>query len=654
MADEFIFTNNANSTLAVGITPSTTVIQVATGEGTLFPAPVAGERAALTLVDTVLGTLEIVELTTRSGDLMTVVRGAENTLALTFTTGATVSHRMTAGTLDWLKTLSDPILGGFVRLAPAAGTSQVIDSGDVDDIPLTIRGIAAQVANLQEWRNSADLVKVSIAPDGTVVAADLIQALRLRTTQAGSEAVPSVLVGGTVHGFRIFGVRFAVVVNNTDSAIFEDELVTVGALDDLSVVTKRIGDLIYFPIGGGAMDGPLELDYDSPAFDLVDDQAPAFPGFNRIRWINGTQSMRLELRSNAGAHLADLVVVPYAVGGATGYQIYIDGTLAANVAAVGSASPAPTTIITREKGDARYADIAHLSDMGNPHDVIASQVDAVGALGPNVQSQLDALDAQPAGGVQTVFGRIDDVVAADGDYTGALVIYTPTGGLTTTRVQAALDEIIAIVNALPVGGVQTVFGRSGAVSADEADYSGFYILVSAKATKLQAQGGTENSQYMTSLRTGEARQALFHVRDEKPNGVGGGSFNSGDWRTRTLNTEATNQIAGASLASDQFTLPIGTYFCEAVAPVKKVVTSKLRLRNITAGTDQIIGSNTSSPVSSDSGGSVNSLMGQFTITEETVFELQHRSSNSDSNGFGNSAGFGVIEVYAEVAIWKIG
>src|SRR6266516_1340078 len=43
---------------------------------------------------------------------------------------------------------------------------------------------------------------------------------------------------------------------------------------------------------------------------------------------------------------------------------------------------------------------------------------------------------------------------------------------------------------------------------------------------------------------------LFHVRDEKSAGTVGGTFSSGAWRTRTLNTTKTNEIGSASLSSN--------------------------------------------------------------------------------------------------------
>ena len=83
---------------------------------------------------------------------------------------------------------------------------------------------------------------------------------------------------------------------------------------------------------------------------------------------------------------------------------------------------------------------------------------------------------------------------------------------------------------------------------------------------------------------------LLHVRDEKTAGSDGGTLSSGSWQTRTLNTSVTNEIASASLASNQISLPAGTYYIEASAPSLGVDGHKVKLRNVTDSLDIIIGS----------------------------------------------------------------
>lgn len=59
--------------------------------------------------------------------------------------------------------------------------------------------------------------------------------------------------------------------------------------------------------------------------------------------------------------------------------------------------------------------------------------------------------ATVVGGVSSVFTRTGDVVAAAGDYTAAQVTNTPTAPITSTTVQGAIDELGSLVTALQGG-----------------------------------------------------------------------------------------------------------------------------------------------------------------------------------------------------------
>ena len=103
------FTNNAYSTLASGITNSATSITLTTGEGARFPSFSAPDYFLATLIDS-SNNLEIVKCTTRSTDVLTVVRGQESTTARAYATGDRIELRITAGVLDAL--YDDTTVGG--------------------------------------------------------------------------------------------------------------------------------------------------------------------------------------------------------------------------------------------------------------------------------------------------------------------------------------------------------------------------------------------------------------------------------------------------------------------------------------------------------------------------------------------------------------
>ena len=110
-----LFTNNAATTLASGITNVATTLTVASGQGVLFPSPTGGNYSYITLINAAGTVLEIVKLTARSTDTLTITRGQEGTTASAFSTGDKVELRVTAAGM------SDTFANGGVQ-ALAAGT----------------------------------------------------------------------------------------------------------------------------------------------------------------------------------------------------------------------------------------------------------------------------------------------------------------------------------------------------------------------------------------------------------------------------------------------------------------------------------------------------------------------------------------------------
>lgn len=94
------FTNNASATLSSSITNSATSISVTAGQGALFPALTGTDFFYATLVDN-SGNIEIVKVTARSSDSMSVTRGQDNTTARAYSAGDKFELRPTAAALNW-------------------------------------------------------------------------------------------------------------------------------------------------------------------------------------------------------------------------------------------------------------------------------------------------------------------------------------------------------------------------------------------------------------------------------------------------------------------------------------------------------------------------------------------------------------------------
>jgi hypothetical protein len=153
---------------------------------------------------------------------------------------------------------------------------------------------------------------------------------------------------------------------------------------------------------------------------------------------------------------------------------------------------------------------------------------------------------------------------------------------------------------------------------------------------------------------GKFESQLLHVRDEKASDTAGGAASATTYHTRVLNTVVTNEISGASLASNQITLPSGTYFIMSRAPAFMVNVTKSILYNTTDSSNTVIGSSGYADVNGYAYFDC-FIFGRFTIGATKVFEIRHYTDLARANnGLGVETNLaGVIEVYTDVQIWKV-
>ena len=142
--------------------------------------------------------------------------------------------------------------------------------------------------------------------------------------------------------------------------------------------------------------------------------------------------------------------------------------------------------------------------------------------------------------------------------------------------------------------------------------------------------------------------------DEKAVTVDAGTFTSGAWRTRTLNTTRYSRqtTAFSSLSSNQITLQAGTYYINGSAPAFVVTRHQTRFENVTDTSTAITG--TSEYTSSgDTIQTRSFIKGVITIASAKTFEFQHRCQTSrGTDGLGVAADF-TTEVYAEIEIVRL-
>lgn len=123
-----IFKNNASSRLYADVDDLSATIRVVEDDATRFPTPGDDEYFMVTLEDRRTGQMEICKATSRDGPIITVERAQEGTEAQSFLRGATVSNRLTAGTVEafmsyaWDRETADE---RYLRLTGGALTGQL-------------------------------------------------------------------------------------------------------------------------------------------------------------------------------------------------------------------------------------------------------------------------------------------------------------------------------------------------------------------------------------------------------------------------------------------------------------------------------------------------------------------------------------------------
>ena len=122
-------TNNAYGTLSAGIASGDTTITLDGGQGARFPTLGAGDYFYATLVDTA-NNIEVVKVTARSSDSMTVVRGQDNTTAKAYAIGDRFELRPTAALFNDIQTAIDNVdLSSRVAKTGDTMTGDLILSG---------------------------------------------------------------------------------------------------------------------------------------------------------------------------------------------------------------------------------------------------------------------------------------------------------------------------------------------------------------------------------------------------------------------------------------------------------------------------------------------------------------------------------------------
>lgn len=224
--------NLASSTLLSGMAPADTTLIVAAGTGSRFPTLTGGDYFYLTLISAALA-VEVVKVTARSTDTMTVVRAADGTTALTWLAADKVELRVVAGALedaaDWMS-----------QKGQASGLA-TLDAGGKVPVAQIATGGANGIAVLDASAKIATALLYVGGTDGLV--------------QLVSSKVPmSLLPTGGANGISLLDASSKVPM----SALYAGVASGLATLDAGGVIPSgQLPPLNYVPLAGGTMTGAL-------------------------------------------------------------------------------------------------------------------------------------------------------------------------------------------------------------------------------------------------------------------------------------------------------------------------------------------------------------------------------------------------------------
>jgi hypothetical protein len=239
------------------------------------------------------------------------------------------------------------------------------------------------------------------------------------------------------------------------------------------------------------------------------------------------------------------------------------------------------------------------------------------------------LDTSSSAGID-VLGLLNDFVASSSTVTGTIrlqKIGDPSKWLTFNV--TGMTQMTGYVNV-------SVVNRGGSAANPFSDTDPVMLF-------FQRTGDKGDTGSAGSLVTG-----IMHVNDTKAAGTSNGSPLNGT-NVRTLNTVARNTIgAGASLASNQVTLPAGTYRVEGNAPAYGVGSHRAYLYNVTTPAVLVLGSS-----EGDNGSQSRSwVRSEFVLSASATLELRHWVG-STSGSLGNPTSSGFSEIYSELFFEKL-
>jgi len=333
-----LFANNAKSTLAGPISNVATTLSLASGTGALFPNPGTGQAFMLTLTDAATGeTYEIMQCTSRVGDVCTVVRAQEGTTALNWAAGDFANNFLTAGTAALFPQVGAPLGSMAFQNANAVA----VTGGSVDVATLKTGGVPVLVdvmttkGDLTTLNGAGAVIRQGIGANDFALIADSTSPSGMKWAAIFTSPMTT---KGDIIGGGAAGAATRVPVGSDGQVLTADSTQAAG-LNWTTTLTNpmtTLGDLIV----GGVSGAPARLAVGADGFLLTADSTQP----DGLKWAAGL--------TNPMTTLGDVIV-----GGTAGAAVRLgagsDGQVLTSRAAATNGidwETPPASVITT-KGD---------------------------------------------------------------------------------------------------------------------------------------------------------------------------------------------------------------------------------------------------------------------------------------------------------------
>lgn len=187
-----LFANNAQTTLAGPIAAGALSVNLAAGTGQEFANPTVGQYFVLTFTDAATGLLhEIVWVTARTGDTLTVVRAQEGTTARSWLAGDIAGNWWTAGSAATMVQ---------VQTLQTQPGNYAVDTGSANNIQIVLNPAPATLATIAGAPIRV-LVKATNTGATTLTISGLASTIVFPQSGSTSTLPAGAVVGGQIYEF---------------------------------------------------------------------------------------------------------------------------------------------------------------------------------------------------------------------------------------------------------------------------------------------------------------------------------------------------------------------------------------------------------------------------------------------------------------------